>query len=571
MIGTQRLHRRWLTLAAAAVLLVQTACGSDDEKVPQLAPATGTALLGCTDLTTKGAWPNTVLTSAEVVAAGTLTVAGQPVREHCLVKGYLNQRVSPVDGETYAIQFEMRLPTQWDGRFFYQANGGTEGSVKTATGAIGGGGPLDNPLNMGTAVISTDGGHTSAQVKFGRDPQARQDYGYNTEAVVTPFAKNLVKVAYGKGPDRSYFGGCSNGGRHTMVAATRLAGEYDGFLVGNPGFHLPQAAVANMWGAQQLATVATASTAAGYPDLTTSFTQAERQTISNAVLAKCDALDGATDGLVQDTSACQRAFDLFTDVPTCAGERDGTCLTAKQKSVLATLFAGARNSAGKALYVSWPWDAGLWPNGWVSWKATMSITRDVEAVGYVFQTPPEEAIPDTTAFALNFNADLDAPKIFATDATYTEASMTFMPPVNETDLSAIKGRGAKMIVYHGTSDPIFSAQDTIDWYQGLMGANGGDASNFARLFLIPGMNHCSGGPATDQFDGYTALVNWVEKGQAPQSLVATARGAGNAGGVNGDVPAAWSASRTRPLCPFPKVAHYKGSGDPEKADSFECR
>jgi feruloyl esterase len=146
-----------------------------------------------------------------------------------------------------------------------------------------------------------------------------------------------------------------------------------------------------------------------------------------------------------------------------------------------------------------------------------------------------------------------------------------MTPPHPTDLSTLKMRGAKAMVYHGTADPIFSSDDTTNWYNGLRTANGGDASNFARFFRVPGMNHCSGGPTADQFDMLTPLVAWVEQGQAPSSVTASVRGAGNAGGVNADLPSTWSATRTRPLCPYPKVARYSGTGDVESAASFTCQ
>jgi feruloyl esterase len=146
-----------------------------------------------------------------------------------------------------------------------------------------------------------------------------------------------------------------------------------------------------------------------------------------------------------------------------------------------------------------------------------------------------------------------------------------MQPVNPTNLSTLKNRGAKVMVYHGVSDSIFSVDDTTTWYEGLRSANGGDASNFARFYRVPGMNHCSGGPSTDQFDMLTPLVNWVEKGQAPDSVIASARGAGSPAGANPSVPSSWSASRTRPLCPYPKVARLKpGATDLESAASFSC-
>ena len=294
----------WAPLALAAVIGL-SACGGSDGKLPQLAAANPGALSDCAALSGKLSLANTTISSVAEVAAGVLTVAGSPVAAHCLVKGSMYSRTSAVDGRTYAIGFEMRLPLKWNGRFFYQANGGIDGFVAAATGAVNGGPGLDHPLNQGFAVLSSDAGHDGALGPFfGIDPQARLDYGYQAAAKLTPMAKSLIQTAYGRPPDRSYFGGCSNGGRHTLVAASRLAEQYDGFLAGAPGYNLPKAAIANIAGAQAYVTLATRS------DLETGFTAAERTLVANAVLAKCDALDGATDGLVQDTTTCQAAFDL---------------------------------------------------------------------------------------------------------------------------------------------------------------------------------------------------------------------------------------------------------------------
>jgi feruloyl esterase len=571
-----------IALAATASLPL-AACGGNDlgsnadtnansSALPRLSAATPGTLAGnCAALAAKLAFANTVFTTVTDVPAGTLKVAGKAIAEHCLIKGSMNQRVSSVDGKTYAIGFEMRLPIAWNGRFFYQANGGLDGNVVTATGEIGGGGPTSDALNMGFAVISSDAGHSSTQNPlFGLDPQARIDYGYNAVATLTPMAKQVIKLAYGKAPDRSYFDGCSNGGRHALVAAARSSAEYDGIIAGDPGFHLPKAAVGEMWSAQQLAKVATATTSNGLPDITTGFTAAERQMVASKILAKCDALDGLSDGLIQDIKACQANFSLATDVPICTNNvRDGTCLTGAQKDAVGNVFSGARNSAGTALYASFPYDAGL-GQGWSAWKQANSITLDPAAAAFTFTTPPQSAavLRQLTAYALNFSMDNDAPKIFATSGVYSESAWSFMTPPDETNLAALKQRGAKLMVYHGTSDPVFSSNDTTDWYQRLTTANGGDASNFARLYTVAGMNHCSGGPSTDQFDMLTPLVAWVEQGKAPDSVVATARDASNAV-PNTDVPAAWGAGRTRPLCPFPKVARYQG-GDVNAASSFAC-
>ena len=212
-----------------------------------------TAGTGCADLAAAFSYPDTTLTSVTSQAAGPVTVSGivYNLPDHCVVQGKMNERTGPIDSMPYAIGFEMRLPANWNGRFFYQANGGIDGSVVPAYGTGLGGGPTSVALQKGFAVISSDAGHQSALPFFGIDPQARIDYGYNAVAQLTPMAKSLIETYYGKKPYKSYFSGCSNGGRHAMVAASRYADQYDGILAGNPGFNLPQAAVSQLWGAQQ--------------------------------------------------------------------------------------------------------------------------------------------------------------------------------------------------------------------------------------------------------------------------------------------------------------------------------
>lgn len=566
---THPLPRR-LWLAVPAVMAASlAACGGSDDDLPRLAEAKPATLSGaCTDLAAKlGALANTTITGTTTVAAGTLTVAGQPVAEHCLVTGRMFDRVSPVDGQPYAIGFEMRLPRNWNGRFFHQGNGGIDGSVVPAVGAFGGG-PLSNALHKGFAVLSSDAGHTAARgPAFGIDPQARLDYGYQAVGKLTPMAKSVIQTAYGKGPDRSYFGGCSNGGRHAMVTAARYADQYDGILAGAPGYNLPKAAIANIAGGQLYAGVATDPT-----NLGTGFTDAERRLVAGAVLARCDALDGATDGLVQDVAACRTAFSLERDVPTCTGDRDGSCLSGAQKTAIGKIFSGPTTSTGAKIYASFPYDAGLSSGGIPFWEFTAPVLLDSGAVGLIFKVPPEDAATfNGPAFALGANLDTLVAQIHATNATYTESAMSFMTPPNPTDLSRLRDRGGKMIVYHGVSDPIFSVDDSEAWYQGLEAANKNKAEEFARFFRVPGMGHCSGGPSTDQFDMIDALVAWVEKGKDPDVVVATARGAGNAGGANAEVPSSWAPDRSRPLCAYPKVARYKGSGSLDQASSFECR
>jgi feruloyl esterase len=529
--------------------------------------------ISCDDLAGSLQYPNTTFTSSVAVAAGELKQAGKDILAHCLLTGKMFERVSPVDGQTYSIGFEMRLPLNWNQRFFYQANGGLDGNIAPATGAVSGGGPLTGALMQGFAVISSDAGHNAAQNPgFGLDPEARLDYGYQAVGKLTPMAKSVLHSAYGRGPHHSYIGGCSNGGRHTMVAASRYPKDYDGYLVGAPGFNLPKAAIASIAGSQQYASISDGSAImagpfAGLPDLSTGFSMMARQLVAQKVLERCDALDGLADGLVQATIACQSVFNLERDVPTCSGAPDGTCLSQAQKIAIGNVFAGPKDSLQKPIYNRFPFDAGVAASGTSFWEFLSPLLLDSVAVGFAFQTPPVNPMTfNPIAFALTSDVNLLASAIQATDATYTESAQSFMVPPTLTRLDGMRRNGGRMIVYHGASDPIFSPIDTADWYSNL---NHG-SKEAVRLYMVPGMNHCGDGPATDQFDLLTPLVRWVEQGRPPADVEAKARGAENPGGPNVEVPVDWSPNRTRPLCPYPTVAVYR-SGDVERASSFVCR
>lgn len=595
---------------AACVVALLSACGGSDDSVatlPQLAAAQAGTLANCTSLA-GFVFGNTTIVSATQVAADAVTSTADGVTlklpAHCVVVGKMNPRTG-IDGKPYAINFEMRLPTAWNGRFFHQVNGGNDGAINTdATRAFGrkwGGSPTSNGLLEGFAVLTSDAGHTpdasyasdpatgmgiGGQV-FGLDPQARRDYGYAAVGTLTPMAKGLIGAAYGRGPDRSYMVGCSNGGRHAMVAAARYAADYDGILAGDPGFNLPKARVAEEWDSQALMAAATATDpVTNRPAIWSAINAADLGYLNSRVLAKCDALDGSADGMVSDVKACQAAFSLAADVATCASGQspDGTCLSRTQKTMLARMMGGPKNSDGKALYTDWSYSNGFNTAGWMSWK--MGTTNGAgtgtgkyglnqvfsSSAAYLFTTPPANPAVVTGLGAtlldwtLSYDFDQAEALINGTTATFTESSMAYMTPPNPTDLSKLRDRGAKLLVFHGTADPVFSYNDTVNWYSALAAANGGEASGFARLFPVPGMNHCSGGPAADKFDFLTPLVAWVENGTAPDSVVGTTRTAAQNPGL-GTVPA----GRTRPLCAYPKVARYSGSGSTEDAANFSCK
>ena len=600
-------------IPAACLVVLLSGCGGGDSTptvLPQLAAAQAGTLANCTSLT-GFVFANTTITSATSMAANAVTSNADgvalPLPAHCVVVGKMNPRTG-IDGKSYAINFEMRLPTNWNGRFFHQVNGGNDGFINTdTTRAFGrklGGSPTSNGLIDGFSVLTSDAGHApdsasypndpatglgiAGQV-FGLDPQARKDYGYAAVGSLTPMAKSLIAAAYGRGPDRSYMVGASNGGRHAMVAAARFAADYDGILAGSPGFNLPKSRIAEEWDNQILMGAATSvDPVTGRPAIWSALSLADVTYLSNRVLAKCDALDGATDGMVQDVQGCQSAFSLANDVTTCAAGQspDGTCLSAVQKAALAKMFAGPKNSAGKALYSDWPWTNGIYGASWRGYKTGTSNGAGtgtskygnnvgfVSAAAYIFSTPPADPKVVTGLGAtlidwtLNYDFDKAESLINGTTAVFAESSMSLMTPPNPSDLSTLRDRGAKLIVFHGTADPVFSYNDTIAWYKALTGANNGDASTFARVFNIPGMTHTQGGPSTDQFDLVTALVAWVEKGQVPDTVIATVRTAAQ----NPDLASAGiPAGRTRPLCAYPKFAKYKGTGSVDDAASFSCQ
>lgn len=550
--------------ARAAVLALAAAlagCGG----------GSGSALLACDAINTSalGIAGLKVTSAAPVAAKSDGATPAQNYPAHCRVQGSINERTG-IDGKPYAIGFEVRLPEAWNGKFLFQGGGGTNGVLVPALGDL-----LNttesNALSTGYAVASTDGGHNTGQADatFGLDPQARVDYGYNAVGTTTQAAKQIISRRYGRGPERSYLVGCSNGGRDAMVAATRFADQFDGMVAANPGFNLPKAAIAQQWDTQQF------MMAGGGQLPKDAFPQSVMDTVASRILAKCDALDGATDGMVNNRSACQTAFNLDTDVPTCVGAPDGSCLTAAQKSALQNVIAGAKNSAGQSLYASWPWDPGVAGANWRFWKLHAGFAPlpfntliGAGAMGFIFTTPPDApSLADGgMGYQMAFNMDTDAPKIFARNGVFTQSAMEFMTPVNATQLSALKNRGGKLIVYHGTADPVFSPNDSIAWYDAVT-AGDSAAASYARLFLVPGMNHCSGGPATDRFNMLAALENWAERGVAPEAVVAKVNPA------DPDVQAkGWPATRSRPLCAYPKQAVLQpGATDLESAGSFVCQ
>lgn len=547
--------------SAASMVLLLAGCGGGDDNAASQGNTNASILAsaGCAGMA-KVALSNVTIQSATAVAAGTVRPAGVTSGDylpaHCVVRGVADPYVG-TDNLDHAIGFELRLPTSWSGQFLFQGGGGNDGTIIPAMGTNTGSlaasaGTGAYALARGFAVVSTDGGHEGTDAaSYGMDARARTDHAYNAYDRTAQIAKQLISQYYGRNADHSYFVGCSGGGRQGMMFSQRFPSYFDGIVASAPAMKVASgASIAAAWDSQQYRAIAPTD-ASGNPILANALSDTDLALVAKGVLDACDAKDGATDGMVQDPASC--GFDPA--VLQCSGAKTASCLSAPQVSALQKAFAGPRDSAGNALYSSWPWDAGISNAGWRAWKLGTSqtatpnsryVTLIQNAMAYEFFTPY-----DASFDIFKFNFDTDPARLAAYSAVYDT--------YRTTDLTPYTGHGGKMIFFHGGSDPIFSANDTIDYYKRLAATAGGmaNAQSFARLFVVPGMNHCSGGPATDAYDGLAAIVNWVEKGSAPDSV--PARGT------------AFFQGRTRPLCAYPKTAHYTGSGSIEDAANFVCQ
>lgn len=529
----------WLLLLGALPLVLTHAAQS---------PAPAASLpQNCASLAGLGAPGYDVETAEWVPAARQAAGPGGAAAEvpaHCLFRVTIGARESGMQDMRYGTGIELRLPADWNGRLLFQGGGGLNGVLNPAFGNVSG---FPSALARGFAVVSSDGGHrgrSSIDARFGVDQQAKLDFGWQALERTTREAKGLLQRFYGSRPRYTYFMGCSTGGREAMMAAQRLPLEFDGVVAGNPSFNLTRIAANQVYSLQTVTRIAPRD-AEGRPQLHLAFSDAQLKSISDAVLRQCDALDGLRDGMINDFQACP--FDPRSQVCGTAGAPDGQCLEVAQAEALRSIFAGARNSRGESLYGSYTWDTGIALPAWRSMhlgsatSAPANATLGRDTLREFSITPA-----DPTLDPLRFDFDRDMPRLAET-AAINDAVATLH--------SSFAGRGGRMIVYHGLSDQAMATGALTDWYRQLSPRDEQGPQQWARLFLIPGMTHCAGGQATDQFDMLTAIQHWVEDGRAPDRVVATGRAFP---GVS------------RPLCPYPAVARYEG-GDERDATSFSCR
>ncbi len=481
------------------------------------------------------------ITKAEVVpAAAPGTVRPSPfgppiaagVPAFCRVEGVIDRRTG-VGGKPYAIRFALALPGDWSGRFLFQGGGGLNGTVNPPYGMQASG---DMPaLLRGFAVVSTDSGHEGAVFdnSFMKDQEAALNFAHASVGKVAAVAKAIIAEYYGRPAAHSYFAGCSTGGREAMLSSERYPGVFDGIVAGDPAMRTGNSNLGLSWAAAAFNRAASKDPS-GKPLAPQLFSTADKALLVTSLLAACDGLDGQKDGLIFDSGRCR--FD--PSVLTCKGAKTATCLSAGQVGALKEALAGPKTAGGVQVYPAFPWDTGLASEG-------------PGIPGFLPSASPSPLGPPSTALAMNVD---EAAARVAADGT-----QSLVDTAAWTNLASFFGRGGKILYYHGLSDPWFSPLDTLGYYQRLADANGGaDAVRASsRIFLVPGMGHCQGGPATlDRFDLLAAVVDWVEQGKAPDAVVAT--GASMPG-------------QSRPLCAWPAHAQYAGSGDPHDAASYQCR
>lgn len=487
---------------------------------------------------------------------------------HCLVEGYFGDHDGVVGG-AYRIGFRMRLPAQWNQRYLFQGGGGSNGTIGDATGPNGPGNR--SALERGYAVIAQDSGHDNVRnavadhggvLAFGFDPRARRDYGHTSLKPTNDLGHHLLRAFYGRDSATSFFWGCSKGGQEGMAFAQRYPEAFDGIVAAAPGFALPRAALAEAWDTQAIASIVRARGETPTLDrLKAALDVPTLKLVRDVVLATCDGDDGAIDGTIAAIGRCtaDRVVPALRK-RSCAPGASGDCIDTPVIDALARIMGGAQNAAGKRLYAPFPWDSGIAEAGWRVWKAglengppALNVLLGAGALAAIFTTPPTALPSDPTqllAWQLGFDFDRDADRIYAVAAPFTTSAWQDVG-MQDTDLARFRARGGKLIVPHGMSDPAFSAYDTIAWWNAVDRRMGGQAAGFVRVFPVPGMNHCAGGPATDRFDSLAALERWVLEKKAPDSIAATA---------GPDTP--WP-GRERPLCPYPNVALATGG-------SFSC-
>jgi Tannase and feruloyl esterase len=482
--------------------------------------------MACKDMRRAAGRGLTVVSAELIAAAGTTP-------EFCKVLGVIEPE----------IRFEVALPTAWNRRLYMRGNGGFAGEALDAPPRTA---QRDDALRHGFAAAQTNTGHDAAAeplASFAVNYQKEVDYAFRAVHETASAAKRIVRAYYERAAAYAYFDGCSTGGRQGLISAQRFPGDFDGIAVGAPVLAFTDVMIWNLWNARALDAGPIAID--------------KMSLVADAVYRKCDAKDGTADGLIADPRAC--GFDPAADLPKCTGDQDGPgCFTTAQIGALKAVYGGVVSN-GKPYFPGQPVSAekiGIdfatlreKVSGWDGWLITKTGPSRQLLYGESFFKYMAFGKPAPAFDWRKFDFDKDPQRL---------AEIRRLLDATDPDLSAFKSRGGKIVHYAGWSDTALTPLMTVNYYEQVSARMGASTRDFYRLFMVPGMFHCRGGFGTDRVDALTALVNWVENGKAPESIVAT-RMEDN------------KLVRSRPLCSYPQTAHYAGSGSIDDAASFTCK
>jgi hypothetical protein len=434
------------------------------------------------------------------------------------------------------VRFEVSLPTAWNGRLYMFGNGGFAGESLAVGGRVA---RRNVAVSKGFAVAQTNTGHDGAReplASFASNSQKLIDYAYRAVHVTAMTAKQLARAYYDTPPARAFFDGCSTGGRQGLISAQRFPEDFDGIVVGAPVLDFVGTMVHYSKVQQALASGP--------------LSEEKVKLVAEQVYKKCDAVDGASDGLITDPRACR--FDPAADLPRCTTASSGACLSDGDVATLNAIYGGVVVN-GKQVFSGFPIGAEVFASspggprsGWDPWI----IRSGQPSVSFQFSETffKYMATPGTEMDVRTFDAERDLAKLERISALLN---------ATDPDLGAFRKRGGKILMYFGWADAGLNPLMGLNYYERVRETMGPQTPEFFRLFMMPGVFHCAGGVGPHFVDTLTPLVEWVERGIAPERIVASQRDGGKT-------------TRTRPLCPHPMVAKYAGTGSLDDAASFSC-
>lgn len=506
-----RSHRQALAVAASTLALANGAHAQ--QPIQLFTPADSEAIAACDDLNAIQI-PELARVESRWVPAGPSTLIEAELDAHCRVSG----RIDPV------INFELWLPADWNGRFVAVGSDELAGSIDYDS--------LAAQLNRGYATVTTDGGHRDGNLNWLGNTGLLRDFAYRATYEVTAKSQVLVNEFYGSSAQYRYYIGCAEGGRQGLMEAQRFPGDYDGIVAVSPSNHFVDARVLDVWAAQ--------SSLAAFGG-TSLLDASDLALASDAAVAQCDTLDGVADGVIEDPRRC--GFDPAR--LQCGAARAGNCLTAPQVDALRSLYRGPSLIDGTMT----PGYAIGGESGWTSVARAEPATATIEIFRRAVLADP---FWDWRSFDL------------AEDYALARDTLSWMLDATSTDLTSYRDGGGKLLLFHGWNDATNSPEATVDYYEAVESAMAVEPNpqsiatrDFARLFMVPQMAHCEGGAGTAVFDAQRAIEDWVERGIGPDRIEAEFVEDGQL-------------IRTRPLCPYPQTARYRGSGNEDRSGSFLC-